>query len=281
MAAFAKLTSVVHKRRWNLIVFVFPFEAITEATYTGARQKLTANGIRLRKQRSAHCSKQPKQRCGKPILRNGSMDPHVRTCMRWFWMTSRMIPYLQSPPPAKHNTRAGSTAAAFGKESLGFGVRLCAADVSVKTTQKPKRGDLADKPVEVAPPPLRAKVLLEGERHALDRVAVPDGLEHGVGEAHDEQVLRHLLAQVVVDTVHVRLVEVFGEVPCELYHDWKKASKGAQRVGQLCKHWAPTSHISETRRRLSWYKVHKAHKHRKNIQPTARPVHPLTLRAES
>lgn len=72
------------------------------------------------------------------------------------------------------------------------------------------------RPVEVAPSSLRPKVLFEGKSHALDRVAVPDGLEHGVGKAQDEQVLRHLLAEVVVDTVNVRLTKVSAEFVGEL-----------------------------------------------------------------
>lgn len=64
--------------------------------------------------------------------------------------------------------------------------------------------------VEVSSSSLGAEIFLERERHALDVVAIPHGLKHGVGEPEDEEVLRHLLAQIVVDAVHVGLVEVFA-----------------------------------------------------------------------
>src|SRR5262249_59687077 len=44
-----------------------------------------------------------------------------------------------------------------------------------------------------------AEVLGHGDLHALHVVAVPDGLQEGVGEAEVDQVLHRLLAEVVVD----------------------------------------------------------------------------------
>jgi hypothetical protein len=44
----------------------------------------------------------------------------------------------------------------------------------------------------------------------VDVLAVPHRLEDAVGEAEDEKVLDGLLAEVVVDAVDLRLVEVFG-----------------------------------------------------------------------
>ena len=41
----------------------------------------------------------------------------------------------------------------------------------------------------------------------VDVVAVPEGLENGVGETLHEQVLHGLLAQVVVDPIHLMLLE--------------------------------------------------------------------------
>ena len=44
-----------------------------------------------------------------------------------------------------------------------------------------------------------ADVLGHGDLHVVDVVGVPDRLEHGVGEAHRQDVLDRLLAEVVVD----------------------------------------------------------------------------------
>ncbi len=52
-----------------------------------------------------------------------------------------------------------------------------------------------------------AEVLGGGDLHAVDVVAVPQRLEHAVGEAERQHVLDRLLAQVVVDAVDLRLVE--------------------------------------------------------------------------
>jgi hypothetical protein len=46
---------------------------------------------------------------------------------------------------------------------------------------------------------LHAEILGHGDLHALDVVAVPHRLEHGVGEAEIQQVLHRLLAEVVID----------------------------------------------------------------------------------
>ena len=54
-----------------------------------------------------------------------------------------------------------------------------------------------------------AQLLRHRDLHALDVIAIPQRLEHGVREAEDEQVLHRLLAEIVVDAVDLRLVEVF------------------------------------------------------------------------
>ena len=66
---------------------------------------------------------------------------------------------------------------------------------------------VADDPVlvEVAAAPLSAKVFLKDDLHGLGALTVPDGLEGDVGEAQHEQVHHELLAQVVVDPVHLVL----------------------------------------------------------------------------
>ena len=50
-------------------------------------------------------------------------------------------------------------------------------------------------------------VLGGGDLDVVDVVAVPDRLEQRVGEPQRHQVLDGLLAQVVVDPEHLRLVE--------------------------------------------------------------------------
>gem|GEM_PF-3463317 len=53
-----------------------------------------------------------------------------------------------------------------------------------------------------------AKSLGHGDRHGLHVVAVPDRLEHRVGEAEDHQVLHGLFAQEVVDTKDLAFIEM-------------------------------------------------------------------------
>ena len=58
--------------------------------------------------------------------------------------------------------------------------------------------------VKVAAAALSAEGLLEGDNDGGDVVAVPRGAEDGVGESHGDQVLHHLLAEIVVDAVELR-----------------------------------------------------------------------------
>ena len=51
-------------------------------------------------------------------------------------------------------------------------------------------------------------LLRHGNLDVVDVVSVPDRLEDGIGKAKDEQVLDRFLAQVVVDSEDLRLVEV-------------------------------------------------------------------------
>ena len=70
----------------------------------------------------------------------------------------------------------------------------------------------------IAPPARRTRPTLDAERLAhgdldvVDHEPVPDRLEDAVAEAQDEHVLDGLLAQVVVDPVDLRFVEVLREV---------------------------------------------------------------------
>ena len=52
-----------------------------------------------------------------------------------------------------------------------------------------------------------ADVLGGGDLHVVDVVAVPQRLEHAVGEAERHHVLHRLLAQVVVDAEDLGLLE--------------------------------------------------------------------------
>ena len=58
-----------------------------------------------------------------------------------------------------------------------------------------------------APPHLDRERLRDVDLDVVDVVAVPDRLEHPVGEAHGEQVLHRLAAEVVVDAVDAALLE--------------------------------------------------------------------------
>ena len=55
---------------------------------------------------------------------------------------------------------------------------------------------------------LDPQLLRDRDLHALDMVAIPQRLEHRVREAENEQILNGLFAEVVVDAIDLRLVEV-------------------------------------------------------------------------
>ena len=59
----------------------------------------------------------------------------------------------------------------------------------------------------VRPAVLHAQRLGGGDLHVVHVAPVPDGLEDAVGEAEHDDVLHRLLGQVVVDAVHLALVE--------------------------------------------------------------------------
>ena len=61
----------------------------------------------------------------------------------------------------------------------------------------------------------------------VDVVAVPDRLEHAVREAHREEVLHRLLAEVVVDPEDLRLVEDLVHARVELS---RRGEVGAERL---------------------------------------------------
>ena len=63
-------------------------------------------------------------------------------------------------------------------------------------------------PLVVVRAALDADGLGRGDLHVIDVAAVPDRLEHAVGEAEHQQVLDGFLAEVVIDAEDLRLVEV-------------------------------------------------------------------------
>ena len=65
--------------------------------------------------------------------------------------------------------------------------------------------------VEVAATALGAKGLLEGNLDVVDVVSVPGGAEELVAESENEDVLDHLLSEVVVDTEDLLLLPVGTE----------------------------------------------------------------------
>ena len=63
--------------------------------------------------------------------------------------------------------------------------------------------------VEVTAASFSAEWLLECDLHVVDVVAVPGCAEERVAESEDEQVLHHLLAQVVINTEDLLFLPVW------------------------------------------------------------------------
>ena len=72
-------------------------------------------------------------------------------------------------------------------------------------------------------PTLNAETLGHRDLNRFDVVAVPDGLQEGIGEAKEQEVLDRLLAQVVVDSEDTRFRIVLGG-------EWVQGSRGLSRV---------------------------------------------------
>lgn len=87
--------------------------------------------------------------------------------------------------------------------------------------------------VKVAATALGADLFLEGDLDVGDVVAVPAGAKDLVGEAQDHDVLDHLLAQVVIDSVDLfRFIGRSGSVAfwldicaCTWYNMWRMYEK--------------------------------------------------------
>ena len=88
-----------------------------------------------------------------------------------------------------------------GPADKGGQGRTRADNVRTRADNVRTRADRADKDGR----DLGADVLLEADEDAGDVGPAPDRLPQRVGEAQGQQVLRHLLAQVVVDPVQLRL----------------------------------------------------------------------------
>ena len=57
-----------------------------------------------------------------------------------------------------------------------------------------------------------AELLVDGDLHMVDVVAIPDRLEHAVGEAQHQDVLDGFLAEIMIDPVDLVLFENFSTV---------------------------------------------------------------------
>ena len=57
-----------------------------------------------------------------------------------------------------------------------------------------------------------AELLVDGDLHVIDVVAVPDRLEHAVGEAQHQDVLDRFLAEIMIDPIDLVLVDEFAAV---------------------------------------------------------------------
>ena len=59
-----------------------------------------------------------------------------------------------------------------------------------------------------------AELLVDGDLDVVDMVAVPDRLEHAVGEAQHQDVLHRFLAEIMIDPVDLVLVDQLAAARC-------------------------------------------------------------------
>src|SRR5215470_5427698 len=73
--------------------------------------------------------------------------------------------------------------------------------------------------------PFDAKRFASGDLHMIHVVTVPERFENSIAEAQDEQILNCVLAEVVVDTVNLPLLEYALHHLVEFFRGGKVAAK--------------------------------------------------------
>ena len=89
------------------------------------------------------------------------------------------------------------------------------------------------RPVIITPPALEPDRLGDGDLHMIDVSAIPERLEHQVGEAQREQVLDGFLPQIMVDPEGPLFRECRGDGVVDLAARFKV---GAERLLQRHSH---------------------------------------------
>ena len=72
-----------------------------------------------------------------------------------------------------------------------------------------------------------ADLLVDGDLHMVDVIAIPDRLEHAVGEAQHQDVLHRFLAEIVIDPVDLVLVY---DVQQFVVQGFRRGEVGAERL---------------------------------------------------
>ena len=72
-----------------------------------------------------------------------------------------------------------------------------------------------------------AEFLVDRDLHVVDVVAIPDRLEHAVGEAQHQDVLDGLLAEIVIDPVDLVLVDDLQQFAVQRL---RRGQVGAERL---------------------------------------------------
>src|SRR5688572_676933 len=80
--------------------------------------------------------------------------------------------------------------------------------------------------VVVRGPAFNPKRFRDCDLNIVDMVAIPKAFKNRIGKSKNEQVLYGLFAEVMVDAVYLRLVEVFVKQPVQLPRRLEIVSKG-------------------------------------------------------